>query len=51
MNVLDAIDPDGEVTRAAAEAQVALEAGDTARARHLFTQAAQRLNKNLQRGK
>jgi tetratricopeptide (TPR) repeat protein len=43
MNALDAIDKEGEVTRIASEAQIALEAGDTERAGNLFKQAAKML--------
>ena len=41
LTVLDAVDKQGEVTRIALEAQIALEAGDTLRAQSLFHQAAE----------
>jgi tetratricopeptide (TPR) repeat protein len=47
MNALEAIDKKGEVTRIASEAQIALEAGDTARAGHLFRQAAKMLEASV----
>jgi tetratricopeptide (TPR) repeat protein len=47
MNALEAIDKEGEVTRVASEAQIALEAGDTARAGHLFKQAAKMLESSV----
>jgi tetratricopeptide (TPR) repeat protein len=43
MNVLDAVDPKGEVTHLALQAQIALEAGDTANSGRLFQQAAEML--------
>jgi tetratricopeptide (TPR) repeat protein len=47
MNALEAIDKEGEVTRVASEAQIALEAGDTARAGCLFRQAAKVLESSV----
>jgi tetratricopeptide (TPR) repeat protein len=41
MTVLDAVGKQGEVTRIASEGQIALQAGDTPRARLLFQQAAE----------
>jgi tetratricopeptide (TPR) repeat protein len=41
LTVLDAVDEQGEVTRVASEAQIALQEGDTSRARALFRQAAE----------
>ena len=46
-NALNAIDKEGEVTRTASEAQIALEAGDTARAGNLFKQAATMLESSV----
>jgi tetratricopeptide (TPR) repeat protein len=41
LTVLEAVDRQGEVTRIALQANIALEAGDTPRARSLFQQAAE----------
>lgn len=47
VNVLEAIDKDGEVNRIASEAQVALEKGDSPRARTLFKRAAELLEAGI----
>jgi hypothetical protein len=43
VNVFEALDKRGEVTRVSGEAQIALEAGDTPRSARLFVQAGQML--------
>jgi tetratricopeptide (TPR) repeat protein len=47
MSALEEIDKEGEVTHVVSEAQIALEAGDTARAGHLFRQAAKMLESSV----
>lgn len=49
MNVLDAIDEKGDVTRVALEAQIALEDGDTIRSAQLFRQAGEMLESSVAR--
>ncbi len=49
MNVLNVIDREGEVTNVAAEAQIALQTGDTARSAQLFRQAGEMLESSVAR--
>jgi tetratricopeptide (TPR) repeat protein len=49
VNVLEAIDTGGEVTRVSGEAQIALEAGDTPRSTRLFVQAGKMLESAVRR--